>query len=115
MYIRPTANEGGAYPPPQSRPAPGLIQLTDEQAATLVEYNGFVTIKEMYKPAADGFYKPVYEVEPNLEAWEAWKAEQATNPEPKPTATIAKRVTDLESNTAELQEALNMILTVVTE
>lgn len=71
MYLNPIPNPGGAYPAPQSNPFPGAIELTDEQAATLVEYNGFVTIE-------DGT------VAPNTEAWEAWKAEQAELPEPEP-------------------------------
>ena len=71
MYLNPTPNPSGAYPAPQSNPFPGAIELTDEQAATLVEYNGFVTIE-------DGT------VAPNTEAWEAWKAEQAELPEPEP-------------------------------
>lgn len=70
-YLNPTPNPSGAYPAPQSNPFPGAIELTDEQAATLVEYNGFVTIE-------DGT------VAPNTEAWEAWKAEQAELPEPEP-------------------------------
>ena len=71
MYLNPIPNPSGAYPAPQSNPFPGAIELTDEQAATLVEYNGFVTIE-------DGT------VAPNTEAWEAWKAEQAELPEPEP-------------------------------
>ena len=43
-YMNPTPNPSGAYPAPQSHPAPGLIPLTEEQAATVLEYNGFVTI-----------------------------------------------------------------------
>lgn len=70
-YLNPTRNPSGAYPAPQSNSFPGCIELTDEQAATLVEYNGFVTIE-------DG------KVAPNTEAWEAWKAEQAELPEPEP-------------------------------
>lgn len=70
-YLNPIPNPSGAYPAPQSNPFPGAIELTDEQAATLVEYNGFVTIE-------DGT------VAPNTEAWEAWKAEQAELPEPEP-------------------------------
>lgn len=70
-YLNPTPNPSGAYPAPQSNPFPGAIELTDEQAAMLVTYNGFVTIE-------DGA------VMPNTEAWEAWKAEQAELPEPEP-------------------------------
>ena len=71
MYLNPTPNPSGSYPAPQSNSFPGCIELTDEQAAMLVTYNGFVTIE-------DGT------VMPNTEAWEAWKAEQAELPEPEP-------------------------------
>lgn len=72
-YLNPIPNISGAYPAPQSNPFPGAIELTDEQAAALVTYNGFVTIE-------DGT------VSANTEAWEAWKAEQAELPEPEAPA-----------------------------
>ena len=74
-YLSKTKNASGAYPAPQSHPVQGYIHLTDEQAATVVQYNGFVTIT-----AQDG----VVTVKPSLEAWEAWKAEEASKPEPEP-------------------------------
>lgn len=77
-YLSKTKNASGAYPAPQSHPVQGYIHLTDEQAATVVQYNGFVTIT-----AQDG----VVTVKPSLEAWEAWKAEEASKPEPEPQAT----------------------------
>ena len=43
-YIRATPNPSGAYPAPQSNPFPGAIPLADEQAETVLRYNGFVTI-----------------------------------------------------------------------
>lgn len=77
-YVQPTPNPSGAYPAPQSNPFPGAIELYDAQAQTLLEYNGFVTIE----PTEDGVT-----VTPNLEAWEAWKAEQ-----PDPSILIAEEV-----------------------
>jgi virulence-associated protein VagC len=66
-YIVPYPNDSGAYPSPQSNPFPGAIELTDKQAATLVDYNGFVNIIRTDEGVI---------VTPNTEAWEAWKAEQ---------------------------------------
>lgn len=91
-YLNPTPNASGAYPAPQSNSFPGCIELTDEQAAMLVTYNGFVTIE-------DGT------VMPNTEAWEAWKAEQAELPEPEapaPTEPEAPAPTELEQLRADV-------------
>ena len=77
-YIQPNPNPSGAYPAPQSRPFPGAIELTNKQAATLVDYNGFVVIEQ----TEDGVT-----VTPNTEAWEAWKAEQ-----PDPSVALAAEV-----------------------
>lgn len=82
-YLTTTPNPSGAYPAPQSNPFPGAIPLTDEQAQMVVDYNGFVTITSHEETIVEDFTKTVYEVTPNLEAWEAWKAEQP--PEPNPT------------------------------
>lgn len=76
-YITPTPNPSGAYPAPQSNAAPGLLPLTDEQAATVIQYNGFVTIAE----TEDGIT-----VEPNTVAWEVWKASLPPEAPPQPTA-----------------------------
>lgn len=77
-YIRATPNPSGAYPAPQSNPFPGSIALTDEQAATLIQYNGFVSITQEGATVT---------VTPNTEAWEAWKASlPAAEPDPPPTA-----------------------------
>lgn len=82
-YLTTTPNPSGAYPAPQSNPFPGAIPLTDEQAQMVVDYNGFVTVTSHEETIVDDFTKIVYEVTPNLEAWEAWKAEHP--PEPNPT------------------------------
>lgn len=97
-YIRDTPNPSGAYPAPQSNPFKGAIPLTEEQAATVLQYNGFVTITSQEEPIVDDFTRTVYTVEPDLEAWEAWK--ESLPPEPDPldalkASSIAKSKTDL--------------------
>lgn len=79
-YLTPTPNPSGAYPAPQSNPFKGAIPLTDEQAQMVVDYNGFVTVTSHEETIVEDFTKTVYEVTPNLEAWEKWKASQ---PEPE--------------------------------
>lgn len=116
-YLQPTANPSGAYPAPQSNPFKNAIPLTDEQTQMVVDYNGFVTITSHEEVIVEDFTKTVYEVTPNLEAWEAWKATLPPDPEPEPTPTLDERVSTLETTKAdqtdvdELNEALNMILT----
>ena len=118
-YIRATPTPSGAYPSPQSTPFPGAIPLTEEQAQTVVDYNGYVTITSSEETIVDEFTRTVYTVEPDLEAWEAWK--ESLPPEPEPTPTLEERVSAVETGKAEqsdvdeLNEALNMILTGVTE
>lgn len=86
MYLQPIQNSDGSYPAPQSSPFKDAIPLTDEQAQMVVDYNGFVTVTSHEETIVDDFTKIVYEVTPNLEAWEAWKAAEAAKPEPEPTA-----------------------------
>lgn len=76
QYIRSSPNESGAYPAPQSTPFPGALAMTDEQAAQLVAYNGFVAFT-----AEDG---AVTAVTPELEAWEEWKSSLPPEPDPEP-------------------------------
>ena len=81
MYIHPETLSN------QSTPAPGLFELTPEQEAIYLQYNGFITITST---------DPV-EIEPNTEAWEAWKA---TLPDPTlevKAQKIAQSKTDLSS------------------
>ena len=85
-YLTPTPNPSGAYPAPQSNAFPGAIPLTDEQAQMVVDYNGFVTITSHEETIVDDFMKTVYEVTPNTEAWEAWKASLPPEPEPEASA-----------------------------
>lgn len=95
MYIQPNPNPSGAYPAPQEHKAPGLIPLTDEQAATVTKYNGFVTITSSEEEYEEGFFRTVYEVTPNTEAWEAWKAAQPDPLLEAKAARIAQSKTDL--------------------
>lgn len=74
-YIKPNANESGAYSSPQSNYAYGLIEITDEQALLVTFYNGFVNIN---------VENEVVTITPNIEAWEEWKA---NNPKPEIEAT----------------------------
>lgn len=85
-YLTPTPNPSGAYPAPQSNAFPGAIPLTDEQAETVIHYNGFVNVTSHEKEYEEGFFRTVYTVEPNTEAWEAWKESLPPEPEPEPTA-----------------------------
>ena len=52
---------------------------------TVVDYNGFVTITSAEEEYEEGFFRTVYTVEPNLEAWEKWKASQPDPEEIPPT------------------------------
>lgn len=90
-FIKNHMFDDGYYPVPQSTPAPGLIPLTDEQAAMVVQYNGFVTITEETDEAGALSYK----VEPNTAAWEAWKATQPDPLEEEKAQRIAQSKADL--------------------
>ena len=80
-YVRSTPNPSGAYPAPQNNPFPGCLPLTDGQAAVLIQYNGFVTITQEPDPEIE---TSSVTITPDLEAWEAWKEEEASTPEPEP-------------------------------
>ena len=86
-YLNPNPNPSGAYPAPQSNPFKGAIPLTDEQAETVVQYNGFVTVTSSEEEYEEGFTRTVYTVTPDTEAWEEWKASLPEEPEPEPTDT----------------------------
>lgn len=79
MYINPVTLSN------QSNPAPGLLPLTAEQEATYLRYNGFIRIT-----SAD----PVT-IEPDTEAWEAWKS--SLPPETAPQPTLEERTAALEA------------------
>ncbi|MEA4934803.1 MAG: hypothetical protein VB071_14660 [Lawsonibacter sp.] len=78
QYIQSLPNQSGAYPAPQSFQFPGSLVLTDEQAAQLVTYNGFVSL------TVEG--SVVTAVTPDTTNWEAWKASLPAPADPEPTA-----------------------------
>lgn len=81
MYINPETLSN------QSDPAPGLLPLTAEQEATYLQYNGFIRITST---------DPVT-IEPDTEAWEAWKAAEAEKPPVVEQPTLEKRTSALEA------------------
>lgn len=105
-YIISTPNQSGAYPPPQSNPANSMIPLTYEQAEAVIRYNGFVTIKETEHGIT---------VEPNIEAWEEWKASLPKEDEEPHTYTplelAQQTITDLDLELIQMgQEMTDMEL-----
>lgn len=97
-YVANQKNESGAYPPPQSTPFEGAISINDEQFSTFLEYNGFVTICE----SGDEII-----VEPNLDAWNAWKESIPPEPEPDPEPVV-EYVTYAEL-AAAIREGVNLV------
>lgn len=81
MYINPETLSN------QSTPAPGLLPLTPEQEATYLQYNGFIRITST---------DPVT-IEPDTEAWEAWKQAEAEKPPVVAKPTLEERTAALES------------------
>ena len=67
-YINKNPNESGAYLTPQSNKFTDSLALSDELLTEFLKYNGFVnlTIES----------ETITAVEPNIEAWEKWKANQ---------------------------------------
>ena len=86
-YIDPAPNPSGAYPGGKNQPFPGCIPLTDAQAATFRQYNGYVTISK----GEDGETA----LTPNTEAWKAWKAAQPDPLDGEKAQRIAQSKTDL--------------------
>lgn len=81
MYLNPNTLSN------QSNPAPGLLPLTAEQEAMYLQYNGFIKIIST---------DPV-EIEPDVEQWKAWKAEEAAKPVPSVVPTTEARLEALEA------------------
>lgn len=79
MYINPITLSN------QSNPAPGLLPLTEEQFVLYKQYNGFIKITST---------DPVT-IEPDTEAWEAWKS--SLPPETAPQPTLEERTSALEA------------------
>lgn len=78
FYIDQKPNPSGAYPNLKCQPFHGCYELDDEQAEIYIQYNGFIRILST---------NPVV-IEPDVEAWEAWKANHPEpEPEPDPEAT----------------------------
>ena len=80
MYINPATMSN------QSTPAPGLLPLTAEQEAVYLQYNGFIRITST---------DPVT-IEPDIEAWEAWKQAEAEKPPVVAKPTQEERLAALE-------------------
>ena len=78
QYIKSTPNESGAYSGPQSGHFPGALALTDDQAAQLVAYNGFVTLTVENGVATT--------ITPDTANWEAWRASLPAETGQEPTA-----------------------------
>ena len=81
-YLKDKPNASGAYPAPQVHPGPGTIPINQDQLDMVVQYNGFVSVKTETDEAG----AVSMTMEPNLEAWEAWKESQ-TEPESEITDT----------------------------
>lgn len=111
--IQKAANLNGSRPPIQdwrdSTPPEGYAWCPEDLEAVFysTDPGGFVTIT--LNEAED----TVTAMEVNQEALDAYLA--SLPPPQEPQATIDERVTTLEGDTAELHEALDMILTGVTE
>ena len=101
MIIQKQPNPSGAYPAPQSwsgnKPPVGYAIVPDAVDMTdFYNYNGFVTL------TIEGDTVTTYE--PNVDAWEAWNAEQ---PEPQePERTTEDRVSELEESVGVLEDAI---------
>lgn len=88
MYLNPETLSN------QSHWVPGLIELTPEQEEIYLQHNGFVLVTE------DEESENGYSITPDIEKWEAWKAEQ---PDPAETA----RETKLEELSVACNNAIN--------
>lgn len=76
MYINPVTLSN------QSNIAPGLLELTAEQEILYLQYNGFIRITST---------DPVT-IEPNIAAWEVWKATEAEKPPIPQTPTAEEQL-----------------------
>ncbi len=94
-YLKDKPNASGAYPAPQAHPGPGTIPIGETQRDMVVEYSGFVTIKTQ----TDETGAVTMTMEPNLEAWETWKA---NHPQPQTEPTMEDRIAELEAKNAAL-------------
>lgn len=100
-YLKNKPNASGAYPAPQAHPGPGTIPIREDQRDMVVQYSGFVTLSQKTDKAG----AVSYTIEPNTEAWEAWKKEmEALPPEPVPPT-----VEELEAKVKALTQTNKML------
>lgn len=92
-YINKNPNESGAYLTPQSNKFTDSLALSDELLIKFLKYNGFVNL------TIDG--ETVTNIEPNLEAWEKWKASLPDPLDGMKEQKIIKSKTDLQTYLAE--------------
>lgn len=95
-YISSTLNETGNHGNPMGQPFTECIKLPDDLLSGYLAYNGFVNL------TIDG--DTVTAVEPNTEAWDAWKATLPPEPDPLVQAKaerITQSKTSLETYLAE--------------
>ena len=92
-YISKNPNESGAYSNPQSNKFTDNVALSDEQLTEFLKYNGFVYL------TIEG--ETVTAIEPNLEAWEKWKASLPNPLDDMKEQKIIKSKTDLQTYLAE--------------
>lgn len=86
-YISRKPNPSGAYPAPQSSPAPGLVPISNTFAIRVVALKGFVRLAILNGR--------VIGLEPNEEARETWDAAHPETPsEGQETAPTAQDDTD---------------------
>lgn len=100
-YLKSKPNPAGAYPPPQTHPAPNTIPIRQDQRDMVIQYNGFVKVSVKTDKAG----AVSYTVTPNTKAWEAWKKEQEALPPPKVPPTVE----ELEAKIKALTETNQML------
>ena len=99
MIIQKQPNPCGAYPAPQTwnfGAIPETHAVIDLDMTEFYEYNGFVTL------TIEG--DTVTDYTPNVDAWEAWKAEHPDPSEPEPTTE--ERIAALEEDNIAIKEQL---------
>lgn len=109
MIIQKQTNPSGAYPAPQSwdsaTPPGGYAIVQDAvDLSTFYEYNGFVVLTIETIDGVD----TVTAYEPNVEAWEAWKASLPEPEPPEPQISDDEAVAII-TDTLTTSEALNII------
>lgn len=103
QYIQPAPGPAGAYPPPQSAPAPGLLAFPDEFLPVFYPADkqaaGFVTITHDGETVTDCTW--------NEEAYQAWLESRPEPEEPEPAPpSLEERMAALEAENAALTAAI---------